>query len=96
MPHTVLNAASGQLEEQTSVSGPNSYDATNGFSISTNLPRVDEAQTQISAGSVETRVESIASDNTIVVSVFSAASGGELPADTTLSQDTITYSAYQT
>lgn len=92
MPN-ILQAQSGQTNQVDSIAGPGSYESGDGFSITTNLGRVDEATAEIDNSTWDARATGVADNNTVVVSVFSSDSAGEAPQDTDLSGDEITYSA---
>ena len=91
---SILTAVKGQGLDVNSVAGPTSYN-TGGFTIPTDLGRVDEATLQIDNSSFETRVDSIASNNQIAAQVFSQGSGTEASQDSDFSGDTVTYQAYR-
>jgi len=89
---TPLVARSGQLQETDHVSGPNSY-ATGGFSVRTNIGRVDNQIVEGDNATYEFRA-SVADNNAIVVSAYSQSTGTEVAANTDLSGVTVTYTAF--
>lgn len=93
MANNTLVARSGQLTEADSTSGPGSY-PTGGFSIQTRMGRVDQAIVEGDNGAYDYKLNSVASHNQIVVQAYSQGSGTEVAANTDLSGDTVTYTAY--
>lgn len=93
MSYRSLVARSGQVTESNDTSGPTSY-PTGGFSVRTNIGRVDEALVEGDSGTNVYEKTSVGDNNAIVIQAFSQASGGEIAAGTDLSGDTITYTAY--
>lgn len=93
MPRNTLRAASGQHTESDTVSGV-TYN-TGGFTVNTNLGRVDEAMVEARGSLYEARFDSVISNNGLVVTVHSQASGDELADDTDLTGENFTYTAYR-
>lgn len=93
MPN-VLRARSHQQAEADSVSGPSSYASGTGFSIRSNLGRVDEVDVEIDNASWEARA-SVADDNAIVAQFYSQGSGTEVADATDLSADTVHWTAHR-
>lgn len=90
MPN-LLRAAQGGMSETNSESPPASY-PSGGFTVSTDLGRVDEAIVQIDNASWEARLEST-DETEMVVGVYSQGSGNEAAAGTDLSDDSVSYTA---
>lgn len=93
MPRNSVRAASGQQIETDTVDGP-TYN-TGGFTISTNLGRVDEFIVYANGSGYEARYASTESNNQAVVTVHSQGSGDEVGDDTDLTGETFTYTAYR-
>lgn len=90
----VLRARSHQQIEADSISGPGSYESGVGFSIRSNLGRVDEVDVEVNNADYEARA-SVADNNAIVATFHSQASGTELPDAADLSTDTVHWTAYR-
>lgn len=95
---TLLRAST--LQDAGSVSGPSSYSQGTGtpadeFTVRSDLDRVDEASVSADAGSVNSHVVSITSNNRIHIGVYSADTGNEIQTDDDLTADTYTYEAYK-
>jgi len=82
-------------QEISSTAGPDAYENGDGYSVSTDLARVDEADASTDASGVEARVTSVASYNTLVVKMYSTESGDEYAQGADLSDDTVVYEAYK-
>lgn len=93
MANNKLVAQSGQVTEADSTSGPGSY-PTGGFSIQTNIGRVDQAMVEGDNGTYDYELNSVASHNVVVVQAYNNSTGSEVSSNTDLSGDTITYAAY--
>ena len=89
---SILRAAAGGQSESEEVSAPDSY-PTGGFSVRSNLGRVDRALAEGDSLDNGYEVTSIASNNAMVVQAYDKAAGGEIGAGTDLSGDTVTYIA---
>lgn len=94
MTKKILRAQNGMQTNVDSASGPSSY-PTGGFSVSTDLGRVDEASVDIDNPLYEARLDSVTSKNSLLVEAYSQASGTELAAGTDLSTDSVTYTAHR-
>lgn len=92
MSPNILRAASGQQAETSSEAAPSSY-PTGGFTVSTDLGRVDEAMVEGDDGSWEVRLDSVSSKTDLDVQVFSQDGTGEAAGGTDLSGMGITYDA---
>lgn len=91
-----MRAATHQQSEMNSVSGPQSYDSATGFSVRSDLGRVDEVE--VWAGEEDSTkpfdaTAEVADDNAIVISAFSQDTGVEAQDDTDLSGITFTWIA---
>lgn len=94
MPRTILRAAAG--EQQTdSLTGPSSYDSGTGFTIDTDLQRVNDMMVASDNNSWEARVAST-TDNSAVVQVYSQSTNVEAPSGQDLSSVSFVYNAAQT
>lgn len=90
----ILRAASGQQSESLSQDGPSSY-PSGGFSIRTNLGRVDEAMVQTDDMGFDAKVSQVTDNNVLQVAVVSQDSGNEVSDSTDLSGVSFTYDAYR-
>ena len=95
----VLRARSHQQTEADSVSGPSSYTSGDGFSVRSNLGRVDQVDPEIDNNLWEARLDSIASNNTMVFQFFSQSTSGasapEAPDGTDFSGDKVHWTAHR-
>lgn len=89
----LLRAAEGGNFEAESNSGPSSY-PTGGFSVTSDLGRIDEIILDAQNASWEAIREST-SDNSVVVGVYSQGTGTEAAAGTDLSGVDFTHIAFQ-
>lgn len=89
---SLLRAARGGQSAADDVSGPSSY-PTGGFSVRTDLGRVDRAVAEGDSLDNGYEVTSIADDNALVIQAYDKAAGGEIAGGTDLSDDTVTYLA---
>lgn len=100
MPFNKLRAATGKLSEVDTVSGPATYN-TGGFTINTNLGRVNEALVNFfgtapsSVAAHEARLQSIVSNNGLLVTVHSQDTGDEFADNTDLSDAEFSYNAHR-
>lgn len=94
MPRNLMRATSGELSETSEVTGPNSYQS-GGFTISTDVGRVDEASIEVSSD--DTWIAQVTDTNTtsIIATVRSMDSGNEAANDTDLSAVEFTYTAHR-
>lgn len=90
----VLTASSGQQNEPNNVAGPSSY-PTGGFSIRTNLGRVDQAIIQGDNSARSYKVQSTPTNHIVATAHSAGSSGTELASGTDLSSDNIVYDAYR-
>lgn len=89
----ILRAAKEQQSDHDSTSGPGSY-STGGFSIRTNLGRVDEFDVDAADATYEAQA-SVSDNNALVVEAHAQDGTGETAAGTDLSGVTFHYSAYR-
>lgn len=95
-----LRAATGEQMEIQTVTGPTSY-PTGGFSVVSNLGRVDEFTVQTPSNSIHSKNHDITGYNTMVTTAFSmgtgdaAAEGQEYNDASNLSGDEFVLTAYR-
>lgn len=94
---TVLRAASGQHIEVTRVTGPTSYPSGDGFSVTSDMGRVDEFTVQSPSDSVLSKNDNITGNNTMVVKAYSMTSNvnNEIEDAVDLSGDDYILTAYR-
>lgn len=88
----ILRASAGGMTEQESLSGPESY-PTGGFSVRSNLGRVNNVIVDGDSDTYEYEASSIDDNNAFVVQAWDRSDGTEAGAGTDLSEETVTYSA---
>jgi len=101
MPYpNVLRTSSGQLQAADSVDGPSSY-PTGGFSVNTDLGRVNTAMVDSNNDSYEARATGVGSagsgtqEGFVVVQLYSQDGTGEVDAGTDVSGTEVSYSAFR-
>lgn len=76
-----MQAASGQVMEMQTVTGPTSYPNGDGFTVQSDLGRVDNFIVQTDSGTIETRNDSVVNNNQMVVKAYTANTSGNTPYD---------------
>lgn len=89
---SLLRAMEGGQTEADETSGPSSY-PTGGFSVRSNLGRVDRAMAEIDDLDTGVEVTSVSDDNALIVQAYDKAAGGEIASGTDLSDNTVTHFA---
>jgi len=90
MPDTIEGDEGGSVSLQ-SASGPSSYDAGAGFTVASNLGRVNEFMVDSDGENNVPGNQTVTNDNEMVVQVFNQDGTGEIAGGTDISGTTFTF-----